>query len=173
MNKKSKTNEGKKFEEDIRESFEKQHLYFQRLKDSSSSYSNTTTSRFTSTNPSDFISYNVFNHKILYLECKSIKDTRCDFWRIKEHQLKDMYYLYSNFEHIDCFLIINFRKTEETFGLHIKRAYDFYYSLNNENEENRKSFSYDYVKKNGIKIQGNKKRVRFNYDLYQFMYDTQ
>lgn len=170
-NNKNRGIEGKKFEEDIRESFIKQNLYFQRLKDSSSSFSNTSQSRFTSTNPSDFISYNVFNNKILYLECKSIQDLRLDFNKIKEHQIKDMYYLYSSFKHIDCFLIINFRKIEETYSLDINTVYNFYYSLNEENKEHKKSFSYEYIKTNGTRITEHKKRTRFNYDLYEFMYN--
>lgn len=158
-----KGNLGKKFEEDIKQSFEKDNIYCLRLKDSSSSYANNSKSRFTSTNPCDFIGFNTYNNKILYIECKSTQDKSLSFNNLKEHQLKEMIEIEEKFEYINSYCFINFRKTENTYCIKTKYIYDFYYSLNNRNKEGRKSIPEKFVQENGVKIKSRKKITRFDY----------
>lgn len=162
--------EGKKFEEDIKKSFEENNLYCLRLKDSASSYSNNARSRFTSTNPSDFISYNIFNGKLLYIECKSTEQTSLPLKNFKEHQIKEMYEVSQKFEYIEAYTFINFRKTENTYCIPISYIYDFYYSLNDINIKSRKSIPELFIKEHSTLILSNKRITRFSYDLYDLFY---
>lgn len=170
IKRKRKGNEGKKFEEDIKKSFEEYNLYCLRLKDSSSSFSNNSQSRFTSTNPCDFISYNIFNDQILYLECKSTEQISIPLKNFKEHQINEMFDVEQKFDYIKSFCIINFRKTENTYCLKIEDVYNYYYSLNNINIEKRKSITEKYCREEGILIESMKKRTRFKYNLYNLFY---
>lgn len=162
--------EGKKFEEDIKKSFEENNLYFLRLKDSSSSFSNNEKSRFTNTNPCDFISYNLFNNKLLYIECKSTEQASIPLKNFKEHQILEMYEADNKFDYIEAYVFINFRRTENTYCVNIQYIHDFYYSKNNINKEKRKSINEKFIKENSILINSNKKITRFNYDLYDLYY---
>lgn len=169
MTTKNKGKEGKKFEEDIKKSFENEFLYHLRLKDSSSSFSHNNRSRFTSTNPCDFISYNYYNKKMLYLECKSTEQKSLPFVNLKEHQLQEMIEV-EKYKHIESYCLINFRKSERTYCIRTKYIYNFYYSLNDVNHEERKSIPENYIKEFGVEVGSKKKRTRFHYYLNDLFY---
>lgn len=173
VKKKNKGNEGKKFEDDIKKSLELHNLYCLRLKDSSSSFSNNNQSRFTSTNPCDFVSFNIFSNQILYLECKSTDQVSIPLSNFKEHQINEMFNVEQKFDYIKSYCLINFRKTENTYCLSIKDIYNYYYSLSDTNIEKRKSITEKYCKEQGFKIESIKKRTRFTYNLYNLFYKLQ
>lgn len=163
--------EGKKFEQDIKNSFDNKGLYILRLKDSSGSYSNNEKSRFTSTNPCDSISYNIYNKNMLYLECKSTNSASLPFINIKKHQIDEMKKASDEFSYIDAYFLINFRKNEETYAVNVDYIHSFYYSINEFNKENRKSIPRKFCQKYGIILESTKKKTRYSYNIEKFMKD--
>jgi len=166
--KKKKIKEGKKFEEDIKSSFEKENIILIRLKDSPSSFAHGRKTRFTNNNPCDFITYNSNNNHMILLELKSTNAVSLPFINLKESQLKQMKQL-SKQEGIDAYLLINFRKSERTYIINNDYIYDFYYGLNKKNKERRKSIPEDFIKEFGIKVEGFKKITRFKYNIGKMM----
>lgn len=170
----AKGKEGKKFEEDIKNSFDDQGLYYLRFKDTSSSYANNSKSRFTNTNPCDFATFNIYNNKILYLECKSTNQASLPFNNIKPHQLDDMVKVDEAFNYIESYFLINFRRDQDTFLVRTKDIRDFYYSENGRNPEGRKSIPKSYIvecaAERGAGVVETLKRTRFRYDLKSAMY---
>jgi recombination protein U len=166
----NKGKEGKKFEEDIKRSFEDEFLYHLRLKDTSSSFAHDSKSRFTVTNPCDFISFNIYNKKILYLECKSTEQRSLPLNNFKKHQLDEMMEADNKYKHIEAYCLINYRKSEKTYCIRTKYIYNFYYSKDGVNTEERKSIPEDFVKEFGIEITHRKKRTRFHYFINDLFY---
>lgn len=77
----SKTKDGKKFEEDVKDSIPSEHWTY-RPQDSSSSFSNTSSSRFTNNSHSDLFVMSGINNTLYSLELKSTKEKSipmCDF----------------------------------------------------------------------------------------------
>lgn len=154
-------NEGKKFEEDLNISISNSNVFIYRLKDTSSSWNNGQTGRFTSRNACDFISFNPILNKILMIECKSFKGKSISFSNIKTHQVEEMYF-YKHKYKVDCYMFFNFRDLEETYALDIDFVREQYLS------GARKSISLDFVRNNGFLIKSVRKRVRFTYFLEDF-----
>ena len=168
-------NEGKKFEKDIKESFENQGIWLLRLSDSSLSWQHEKTSRFTVNNPCDFLAYN--KPYLFALECKSTKYRSLSFTidpkenaMIKAHQINSLV----NFSLVDGIyagFILNFRNEDDvskgvTYWLSIKDFSDFI------NETDKKSINrLDVVQHNGIIIDQKLKRTRFTYDIQKLIND--
>ena len=143
-------NEGKKFEKDFENSIP-QYTWYYRIKDSSSSWSNSNNSRFTQKSPCDYIIFK--GGKLYLLELKSHKGKSLPLATIREQQL--LYLSNLNFTDVIGYFIINFRDIEETYaveGYKIKNI-------------DRKSISLEFLKQNGVKISQTIKRTRYTYDL--------
>lgn len=154
-------NKGKAFERDFASSFPN-YVFNYRLKDSSSSWGNDKSnnkSRFTSKNICDFIAYSSNKGKLFLLELKSVQGKSCPFENLKLHQINSLY-IESKKTGVEAYFIFNFRSyNNQTFAVTADKIYDFY------NNSNRKSFSLDWCKENGIYINCKLKRVRYRYDI--------
>lgn len=154
-------NPGKSFEEDFKNSVPDDWFCY-RLRDSSGSWSNTSTSRFTPTNICDFI---LFTGKELYcLEMKSVKNKSLSFGNISSNpnsQYKKLKELAdkSAKENSNGAYIVNFRSIEETYFIEIYKFLKFY------EETSKKSINVEDVRKIGRLIECRKKKVRYEYFL--------
>ena len=156
-------NAGKLFEEDFKKSVP-DNIYYYRLKDASSSWSNDGTSRFTPKNPFDSILY---KYPIMFqIELKSTKGSSISFGgqskMIKEHQINSLTESSKHFG-ITAGFIFNFRTyNNATYFMHI---IDF----NNFLERTTKlSINLNDIENfGGIAIENNllKKRYRYNIKL--------
>lgn len=154
-------NKGKMFERDFASSFPN-YVFTYRLKDTSSSWANDKSnnkSRFTSKNICDFIAYSSNQGKLFLLELKSIQGKSCSFKNLKLHQINSLY-IKSKKPGVEAYFIFNFRSyNNENFAVTADKIYDFY------NNSNRKGFSLEWCKENGIFINCKLKRVRYSYDI--------
>lgn len=155
-------NKGKAFERDFVSSFSEE-IFIYRLKDSSSSWGNdksNTKSRFTSKNICDFIVYSHSKQgRLFLLELKSIQGKSCPFKNLKLHQINALY-VESKKIGVEAYFIFNFRSyNNQTFAVTADKIYNFY------NNSNRKSFSLEWCKENGVFINCQLKRVRYSYDI--------
>lgn len=182
-------NNGKIFEKDIENSFDKS-IYVLRMNDSGSSFSGGSGSRFTPESPYDYIVYNQNNREMLCLELKSTnqssismvkKDTSLKYLfyckkkdkenikiykkqlnqkSIKFHQIMNLYKAYS--KGCSSYFIFNF-ENRETYALHI---IDFLHFWNNTNKSSININ--DIVRHNGISISKtnkNKSKIHYIYDV--------
>ena len=148
MGKKKKINEGKKFEQDVRNSIPPD-CYVERYKDDTAGF-------YGVHNPAD---YRVYKYPYTYLiECKSIKGKSLPFAKIRDKQLEAMLKAV-RFPGVYCGFIINFRELEETYW--IPAVFVDQYIKN----EKRKSIPVDFCKRYGVLVPQRKKRVRYQYDL--------
>lgn len=153
-------NSGKQFEEQIYYSFA-EDLFVYRIADSSSSWNSSNDqrkSRFTMKNPCDFLVYSSISKKLLLLELKSCKGKSCPFSNIKIHQIKKLYE-YSKKNGVDAYFIFNFRDVNQTFAITANKVHDFY------EKAERKSFSLEWCRDNGILIESKLKRIKYSYDM--------
>lgn len=165
-------NVGKIFEKEFKDSVLKNDYYFLRLKDPAQSFNKSESQnlRFSLPNPYDCI---IYSYPIMFaLELKTKQSTSLTFWRkdfkkssfdIKEVQIKGLTEA-SLCKGIVAGFVINFRKTEHTYFLDIK---DFNNMVKN---INKKSFNEnDVINNNGYLIAQKKKKVRFSYDIENFI----
>lgn len=176
-------NAGKKFEDNWKSSCDKlDYVLLKRLNDNASAWSGGSNTRFASKNECDFILFDSLR-KIFYgIELKSTIHKSLTFWRedfeeydehgkkikkhfmIRECQIKglDNWSKYSN---TVCGFIINFSAiNNETFFVRIK---DF---LKYTNTLEKKSISYsDVLKMNPVKINSEKLRTNYKYDVEKFL----
>lgn len=156
-------NPGKKFEYYFAKSIP-EDVYFLRIKDSASSFSPSSKSRFTSNNPFDFLIFT--NGHLLPLELKSTKSKSLSIQRSKDEPTKEIKYhqimALSNaneFDGIVSGFIFDFRN-DGTYWMHIK---DFLNFLKN---SNKKSINIEDVKTyNGFEIQRKKMITNYKYDI--------
>jgi penicillin-binding protein-related factor A (putative recombinase) len=173
-------NEGKDFENQIKLSIEKAGYFYHRLKDAAQSFNPSQLSnlRFSSKNPYDCFLYAY--PTLFALELKSTKQTSFSFWRqdfedktksqtflIHKHQiegLKDA----SKYDGVIAGLILNFRSVNHTYFWRID---DF---LKCTNALDKKSFNEaDVINNNGCVINQTLKKVKYNYDIKQFVLEQQ
>lgn len=167
---KKKTNngkEGKRFEEDFKNSINDK-MFYHRLKDSASSFNGGQMSRFTLKNPYDATIF--YKRALFTLELKSTKATSIAFDRgrkdkksIKFHQIEGLLDA-SKYDWIISGLVFDFRATEKrehaTYYLSINDFMRFY------NESSKKSINInDIINYGGIEIEKELKRVRTKYNL--------
>ena len=148
---------GKKFEEDFSKSVPK-HWFHYRLKDSASSWANTSLSRFTPKNSCDFF---LFTGSSMYgIECKSFKGKSIPYSNIKDNQLKDLLSMSVDPPiNAQGLFILNFRDLNETYSINA-------FMVNALIEQgHRKSISIDEARHIGVLIPQKLKRVRYSYDL--------
>jgi len=150
--KKKKKNPGKDFEQDIRASFPSD-CFVERYKDDTAGFHGVH-------NPADF---RVYKYPYTYLiECKSHKGKSLPFAKIGEKQLEAMLRAV-NYPGIYGIYLINFRELEETYW--IAAVYIDQYIKSGE----RKSIPVDFCKRYGMRIPQRKKRVRYAYNLENFL----
>lgn len=148
-------NKGKKFEDVIKQSFEKvPNLSIDRLRDSPRKLKNVD-------NPSDFIVYKK-PHQV-YVECKSHKGNTFPFSCIREEQWKGLYdktFVYG----VKAGAIIWFIDHDITIWVDIEMLMAWRSEHKSINIKDLEQLDY-------IKIDGKKKRVYFDYDMTKFMED--
>lgn len=162
-------NPGKSFENNFSKSIP-EDIYCLRIKDSASSFSPNSKSRFTSNNPFDFL---IFYNGILFpLELKSTKSKSLSIQiseddkgkEIKYHQIKSLEEA-NKYKKIISGFIFDFRGNK-TYWMYIE---DF---LNFLKENNKKSININDVEKyNGIEIRKKKLRVNYRYDIKKIIKD--
>lgn len=153
----AKKNEGKKFEEDFRNSI-KENIFCYRIKDSSNFHQATK-------NMCDFI---IFESPYLFLlELKSTKANQfsTDEKIIKQHQVDSLYEAQTKHLFVECGFILNYRGRElktktvlpETYFIPIHEMRKVYYK--------EKSIHKDLAREIGIEIPYRKKITRYEYDV--------
>lgn len=162
-------NDGKKFEEDWKNSFKKVNAYYFRIKDSASSFGGGNTS-FTRSNPYDC--FCLYEGRFVAMELKSTQGTSFSFEKQKTDKGK-MIHLNQitglqdvvKIKDTNAGFIFNFRE-RETYWLSIQDFMNFYTNTNKMSINEK-----DVIEYNGLLIQKNKMKVRFRYDI-QTMLDT-
>lgn len=163
-------NEGKAFENDIKESCKSQEIFCMRLNDTSLSYIKEKQARFTPTSRCDFILYRLPN--MFSLECKSTKYKSMSFQltpdrpegMIKAHQIKSLIEL-SQVEGIFAGFLLNFRD-EENRNNNTTYWWDIRDFSNFVTEIDKSSFNrLDIVQHNGIVVESKLKRIRTAFDM--------
>ena len=156
-------NPGKKFEHYFAKSIP-EDVYFLRIKDSASSFSPNSKSRFTSNNPFDFLIFT--NGHLLPLELKSTKSKSLSIQRSKDEPTKEIKYhqvmALSNaneFDGVVSGFIFDFRNNG-TYWMYIE---DFLNFLEN---SSKKSINIEDIKSyNGFEIQRKKMITNYKYDI--------
>lgn len=152
VNKMAKKNFGKIFEEQIKKSVSPDMFYI-RIKDS--------TMRFKGDcNICDcFIFY---NRTCFMLELKSSQETSLPFGNIKEHQFNGLLNA-NNFDGIKAGLLIEMRRYNETYFIPIQDAMEY------KSKTKRKSFSMEFIREKGIKLNQQLKRTRYIFDVEKLL----
>lgn len=156
-------NTGKTFENDFKSS-KPDGVWLYRLRDGSSAWDKTDSTRFQAKNVADFLFFHAGALKIL--ELKSVKGPSIPFTDINYANLCEMVES-SKIDGISSYVIINFRQetrgTPETYAVpaHLVKAFI--------DAGERKSIPVSYAREHGIKIEGQKKKVHYRYDLSPLM----
>ena len=157
------TNEGKKFEEDIKKSIP-DDVYCYRIKDPAQSFGGGGQfTRFSPKNECDFFFYK--KPVLIAAELKSNQGTSISFAKNKgekgEIKYDQIQFLFSAQRYgIKCGLLLNYRKTDTTYWIDIS---DFMLFLDN---TQKKSVNESDLKQyNAIVVPSTKKRTRNSYDL--------
>lgn len=171
-------NQGKIFENSFKDSFNKEMIYYQRINDPAQSFNQQDSLRFSLQNPYDCYAYIYPN--LLTLELKSTESTSMSFWRedfvdktkkqtfmVKKNQIAGLLKS-SKYRGIISGLILNFRKTNHTYFLHID---DFIIMTK---DMDKKSFNeQDVFCNNGYIIGQALKKVKYNYGVQKFIEEMQ
>ena len=168
-------NYGKRFEEDFSSSFPS-YCYIHRLRDSAQSYNNNKQTSFTWDNECDFFVWNSNAYIFCAFECKSTKYKSMSVQldkkdksskMIKLHQIESLEKI-SNYNRTISGMILNFHDenntNQRTYFIDIK-------NFNNMMKQiNKKSFNELDLLTIGkaVKIQGEKKRTRYRWNLDEF-----
>lgn len=165
----SKTYKGKLFEQDIKNSAEKQGLYFLRLKDSSQSFEqmNQIKGGYSWNNPYDCLIYG--ENKLFAIEMKSTKESNISFKMIRDNQINGL--LKAKSYNICAGFLFNFRDDENknsndnvTYWMPINNFMNF------KNNTNKKSINKnDICDFGGVVLTQKLKRVRYEYDIRELI----
>ena len=156
---KNKTDEGKRFEQDIRASIPPE-FFIERYKDDTAGFKGVA-------NPADF---RLYKYPFTFLwELKTHKGKSIPLSKIRNSQLKGMKKAYPHYG-VYCGFFLNYRDLEETYYITFVALVDAYYLLNDEGDYEpkkggRKSIPVEWCRENGVRIPQTKKRVRYSYDL--------
>lgn len=155
-------NEGKKFENDIKQSVP-DNCWIYRLRDNASSFSGGNNTRFTSSNICDYIMMDDNTRTMYLLELKSTKSTSMPLNIIRQNQLEGL--LEASQHTLVAGIIANFRnENNDTFFI------DINIFLNMVDDIKKKSFNIkDLENVNAIKIYSTKKRTRYKYNINKFI----
>jgi len=148
-------NAGKKFEEDFIKSVP-DGCDITRLKDAGG-WSNATNTRFTISNPCDFIIWSDKTRALYKLELKSVQGKSLPFSSIKEHQLNGL--LDSAAKNVIAVFVVNFRAVNETYYIPAKQMQATIIA------STRKSLSLADARLSGFQIKQTRIRIRWRYDL--------
>lgn len=96
------------------------------------------------------------------LELKTHKGKSIPLAKIRDNQVKGMYRA-SQHKGIYGGFILNYRDLEETYYIAVAQMVEFI------NSQERKSIPVEWCRENGIKIAQHKKRVRYSYDLAEWL----
>lgn len=107
-------------------------------------------------NPCDFILYKIPN--IYLLELKSHKGKSIPFGALQLYQIESLH-RYSQVDGVVAGFVFNYRDMNETYFVDAVTVYQFYHV------GERKSFSVEWTKENGILIPQELKRTRYRYDF--------
>ncbi|MDD4779033.1 MAG: Holliday junction resolvase RecU [Tissierellia bacterium] len=159
-------NEGKKFEEDFKNSIDESKIYYYRLRDSASSFGGGNDStRFSIKNDYDCFIYLSPNY--FPFELKSKQNTSVGIQKTKEEKGKDIKLHQiegltkaSQYEGIYAGLLLNFRSTEHTYWLDIKNFNRF-----NEGTNKKSINENDVIEYGGLLVPQTLKKVRYRYDI--------
>lgn len=159
-------NEGKKFEQDFANSVNKEKYWIYRFRDNAASFSGGTNTRFASSNICDYLLFHNQTKTLYLLELKSTKSSSIPYTMIRDNQIKELTEASNN--DLVAGFIFNYReKNNATYFMLID---DF-----NEmtSEINKKSFNMSDVEKYGaVKINSEKKRTRYRYDIDSFVNES-
>lgn len=154
---------GKVFEAEIKASIPL-GFFVERYKD--------TTAKFRGVaNPADF---RLYKYPLTFLwELKSHKGKSIPLTKIRESQLTGMRKAHKQ-KGIYCGFLLNFRDLEETYYIPFYDLLAAYYIETDEGEIERKpnvrkSIPVDWCRENGVQIVQHKKRVRYSYDLREWL----
>lgn len=154
-------NNGKRFEQNFKKSVP-DDIFLYRLKDGSASWGGTEKVRFQPTNICDFIMHD--GEYLYFLELKSTKGKSLPFSNIKKHQVEDLLWA-SSYANVVAGFLIEFSDLKEVYFLEINRYKRFLHDCN------RMSIPLDYLAKNGIKIDVEKKKVNCTYNIEKMIDD--
>lgn len=151
-------NAGKLFEADIKASIPA-HCWYYRLRDNASSFAGGKNTRFASSNICDCLIFDDNSMTLFLIECKSTKGTSVPLSMIRENQIRGL--LDASQHRLVAGLLVNYRnENNDTFFIKIKDFVDMVDGLN------KKSFnSKDLIENGGLKVESNKKRTRYTYNL--------
>lgn len=141
-------NPGKKWENKIKQYCKREQIFCYRLKDSPSSfYKGDKNIRFTSNNISDFFLYN--NERLFIVEAKSTANTSLPYTNFRKSQIAELTANDNRFDGVIVLCFVEFRK--------YNKAYVIQWSKMKEemDKEERKSWSYKFIKENGKEIKDN------------------
>ena len=143
---------GKIFEAEIRASFPSD-FYIERYKDDTAGF-------YGVCNPAD---YRFYKYPLTFLlELKTHKGKSIPLAKIRDTQVQGMYRA-SQHKGIYGGFILNYRDLEETYYIAVAQMVEFI------NSQERKSIPVEWCRENGIKIAQHKKRVRYSYDLAEWL----
>lgn len=158
----TRINNGKRFEQNWKNSVPKDIFYY-RLRDGSSSWGGNENVRFQAENICDSI---MFDGDYLYtLELKSTKGKSLPFNNIKKHQIDDLLRC-SSYSNVIAGFVIEFNELSECYFIEISRFKTFY------DTTNRKSLSLQFCRENGIKIGVEKIKINRKFDIEKFLKES-
>lgn len=167
-------NPGKRFENSFKASVPN-YMFFHRIADPPQSFGQDSSKlRFSPKNPFDCFLFT--SGTLMCLELKSIENGGLTFWRedfegksfnIKKHQIEGLKKA-SLVKGVIAGFVINFRKTNNTYFLHIN---DFITMTTN---LTKKSINENDVASNGgLIIESEIKKVNYKYNIQKFVHDVQ
>lgn len=164
-------NSGKIFEAEIKESVP-EDVYFQRMNDNISSWTQGVNARFTPNNPYDFFAF--YNNNLFCFELKSTKHLSLTYWRkdfenktskqnfmIRKNQIEGLLKA-STYRDVHAGFLINFREVERTYWVNI---IDFIEYTRKEKFNKKSVNEDDFISMGALCIPQKKKRVRYWYDM--------
>ena len=146
------SNIGKQFEQEIKACFPTD-FYVERYKDDTAGFSGVS-------NPADFRIYK-YPYTFL-LELKTHKGKSIPIEKIRPNQIQGMHKAYQ-YEGIFAGFLLNFRDLEETYYVIVEDLAEFI------NSTERKSIPVEWCRENGVRIEQQKKRVRYSYNLSKWL----
>ena len=157
------TNPGKKFEEDFKNSIDKDSIFLHRLKDgSTTTASNGEKIRLKNKNLCDFILYK--DGQLVLVELKSFLGKSMPFTNIKNTVDEQMTFLYNLRQEakkpgLKAYMVLNFRDLNETYAVNIDNFDEFYKFTK------KKSIDISEVRQLGKQLWQQKNRTRFKYGI--------
>lgn len=145
-------NIGKVFEQEFKDSISPDY-YLYRLKDDTSGF-------YGVSNPCDYILFRSPN--LFLVELKTHKGKSIPLAKIRENQIQGMSKAVQ-YDGVYGGFLINFRDLEETYYVSVQEVINFIQT------EKRKSIPVGWCRDHGIQIPQVKKRVRYRYDLENWL----